>query len=163
MYEYHIKIKSSCLPNVFADGNDSELDIITVKVRSHFCLSQIVRENVSIPLLYTSAPCLLLLAGVLLAPEAAVLTRAAGPDAPVHQVIVVWEAEQGEHQLPDQVQHVVHHPEQPEGDDNLGDELGPGEPFGLATHLQLELEAVVGAGPPRVPVMGDHLLHLKQV
>ena len=122
---------------------------------------QVWRENVRIHLLSTRALSLLLQTGVILAPEAAVLLSP-GPHAPVDQVIVVREAEQGEHELPDQVQHVVHDPQQPEGDHHLGDELGPGEPLGLAAHLELELEAVVSAGPPGVLVMRYNLLHLKQ-
>ena len=89
------------------------------------------------------------------------LPLASVTDAPVDEVIVVGEADEREHELPDQVQHSVDNPQQPEGDDYLGDELGPGEPLGLAAHLELELEAVVGAGPPRISVVGDHLLHLK--
>ena len=36
-----------------------------------------------------------------------------------HQVVVVWEAEEGEDDLPEEVQHGRHHAQQPEAQHNL--------------------------------------------
>ena len=76
------------------------------------------------------------------------------------QVVVVRKAQEGEHQLPDEVQDRADNSQESERDDNLGDQFAPGELLCLPADVELEVEAVVGPRPPGVARVGDDLLGL---
>ena len=76
------------------------------------------------------------------------------------QVVIVREPQERKHELPDEVKNRADNPEEAERDDDLGDQLGPGELLCLPTDVELEVEAVVGPRPPGVARVRDDLLGL---